>query len=109
MAKARELGLQGLQKLFVKRFFLLIKLADKVVQTKASASVRMLIVDVYASTIDAVTMLDNAIYEFPMKHRELFKPKITAGFKSLCRDNQGVTTWLFGDELSQNIQHIAHT
>ena len=57
VAKARELGLQGLQKLFVKRFFLLINLADKVVQAKASASVRMLIADVYASTIDAVTML----------------------------------------------------
>ena len=84
----RELGLQSLQKLFVKSFLALISLADKVVRTKSSASGSIPIADVhvYASTIDVVTLLGNAIYELSMKRRELLKPEIAAGFKLLCRD-----------------------
>ena len=107
MAKARELGLQSLQNLFVKSLFPMIKLANVVVQAKASGSDSIPVADIYACAIDAVTLLGNSMYEFSMKRRELLKPEIAAGFKSLCRDNQGVTTWLFGDELSQNIRNIA--
>lgn len=77
------------------------------VQAKASASGSIPVADIYASTIDAVTLLGNAVCEFSMKRKELLKFEIAAGFKSLCLDNQGVTSWLFGDELSQNIRYIA--
>ena len=77
------------------------------VRAKSSASGSIPIADVYASTIDVVTLLGNAIYELSMKRRELLKPEIAAGFKFLCRDNQSLTTRLVGDELSQNIRNIA--
>ena len=34
-----------------------------------------------------------------MKRREILKPEVAGRYKSLCRDSQPITTWLFGDEL----------
>lgn len=53
--------------------------------------------------------MGNAVYEFSMKRRELHKPEVAVGFKSLCQDNQPMTTWLFGDELPQSIRNISET
>jgi hypothetical protein len=54
-----------------------------------------------------MTLLGNALYEFSMKRRGILKPEVPAAFKSLCRDSQPITTWLFGDELPQSIRDIA--
>ena len=75
--------------------------------TKLSGWLRHCIADVYPSAIGTVTLLGNALYEFSMKRREILKPEVAAGFKSLCRDSQPITTWLFGDELPQSIRDIA--
>ena len=42
-----------------------------------------------------------------MKRREILKPEVTGRYKSLCRDSQPITTWLFGDELPKSIRDIA--
>ena len=43
-----------------------------------------------------------------MKRCEILKPEVAAGFKSLCRDSQPITTWsLFGDELPKSIRENA--
>ena len=47
----------------------MIILANVVVQAKASGS------DIYASAIDALTLLGNSMYEFSMKPRELLNLK----------------------------------
>ena len=46
-------------------------------------------------------LLGNALYEFSMK------PEVAGRYKSLCRDIQPITTWLFGDELPKSIRDIA--
>jgi hypothetical protein len=51
--------------------------------------------------------LGNALYEFSMKRREILKPEVGGRYKSLCRDSQPITTWLFGDELPKSIRDIA--
>jgi hypothetical protein len=51
--------------------------------------------------------LGNALYDFSMKRREILKPEVTGRYKSLCRDSQPITTWLFGDELPKSIRDIA--
>ena len=83
-AKGRELGLQSLQKL----------------QSKSVGAESIPLVDVYHSAI-------NALYKFSMKCHELLKPEVAEGFKSLCRESQPITTWLFGDELPKSIRDIA--
>ena len=70
-AKGRELGLQSLQKLFVKSFYPRTQLAGKLVLAISSGSESIPIGDIYPSAIDAVTLLGNALYEFSMKRREL--------------------------------------
>ena len=52
-------------------------------------------------------LLGNALYEFTMKRREILKPEVAGRYKSLCRDSQPITTWLFGDELPKCIRDIA--
>jgi hypothetical protein len=42
-----------------------------------------------------------------VKRREILKPEVAADFKSLCRDSQLFTTWLFGDELPKCIRENA--
>jgi hypothetical protein len=44
-----------------------------------------------------------------MKRREILKPEVGGRYKSLCRDSQPITTWLFGDayELPKSIRDIA--
>jgi hypothetical protein len=42
-----------------------------------------------------------------MKRREILKPEVACRCKSLCRDSQPITTWLFGDELPKSIRDIA--
>jgi hypothetical protein len=42
-----------------------------------------------------------------VKRREILKPEVAAGFKSLCRDSQPITTWLFGDEFPKSIRENA--
>ena len=42
-----------------------------------------------------------------MKRREILKPEVAGRYKSLCRDSQPITTWLFGDELPKSIRNIA--
>jgi hypothetical protein len=42
-----------------------------------------------------------------MKRREILKPEVAGRYKSLCRDSQPITTWLFGDELPKSIRDIA--
>ena len=49
----------------------------------------------------------NALFEFSMKRREILKPEVAGRYKSLCRDSQPITTWLFGDELPKSIRDIA--
>jgi hypothetical protein len=53
--------------------------------------------------------LGNAFYEFSMKRREILKPEVGGRYKSLCRDSQPITTWLFGNayELPKSIRDIA--
>ena len=62
--------------------------------------------DAYDLAIDALTLLENSAFEFSMKRREMLKSDVAAGFKSLCRDSQPITTMLFGDELPQNIREL---
>jgi hypothetical protein len=52
-------------------------------------------------------LLGNALYEISMKRREILKPEVAGRYKSLCRDSQPITTWLFGDELPKSIRDIA--
>jgi hypothetical protein len=52
-------------------------------------------------------LLGNALYEFSMKRREILNPEVAVRYKSLCRDNQPITTWLFVDELLKSIRDIA--
>jgi hypothetical protein len=54
--KGRELGLQSLQKLFVKIFYPLARMANKLVQAKSIISESIPIADVYPSAIDVVTL-----------------------------------------------------
>ena len=67
-------------------------MANKLVLAKSTSSESIPIGDIYPSAIDAVTLLGNALYEFSMKRRELLKPEVAAGFQSLCRENQPITT-----------------
>ena len=52
-------------------------------------------------------VMAHALYEFSMKCREILKPEVDGRYKSLCRDSQPITTWLFGDELPKSIRDIA--
>ena len=105
--RGQQLGLPNLQPLFVKSFNPLLSLANNVVQARSNKAETIPIADLHAPAVDTVTLLGNAVHEFSMKRREFLKPEVADGFKSLCRENQSVTTWLFGDELPQSIQNIA--
>ena len=59
------------------------------------------------SRLDMALLLGNALYEFSMKRREILKPEVAGRYKSLCRDSQPITTWLFGDELPKSIRDIS--
>ena len=59
------------------------------------------------SRLVTALLLGNALYEFSMKRREILKPEVAGRYKSLCRDSQPITTWLFGDELPKSIRDIA--
>ena len=103
----RDIGLQQLQKSFVKSCYPIINLANTAVLAKRTGSEQMATEDIYRSLIDAVTLLGNALYDFSMKRRELLKTEVAVGYKSLCRDNQPVSSLLFGDELPQSIRDIS--
>ena len=60
-AKGRELGLQSLQKLFVKSFYPLTQLANTLVLAKSTGFESIPIGDIYLSAIHAVTLLGNAV------------------------------------------------
>ena len=60
-AKGRELGLQSLQKLFVKSFYPLTQLTNTLVLAKSTGSESIPIGDIYLSAIHAVTLLGNAV------------------------------------------------
>jgi hypothetical protein len=59
------------------------------------------------SRLVTALLLGNALYDFSMKRREILKPEFAGRYKSLCRDSQPITTWLFGDELPKSIRNIA--
>jgi hypothetical protein len=59
------------------------------------------------SRLVTALLLGNALFEFSMKRREILKPEVAGRYKSLCRDSQPITTWLFGDELPKSIWDIA--
>ena len=65
-AKGEELGLQSLQKLFLKSFYPFSRLENKLVQAKSISSESIPIADVYPTAIDTVTLFGNALYEFLM-------------------------------------------
>jgi hypothetical protein len=67
-AKGRELELQSLQKLFVKSFYPLARMANKLVQAKSINSESIPIADVYPSAIDAVTLLERTLLERPSRN-----------------------------------------
>ena len=105
----RDIGLQQLQKSFVKSCYPIINPANTAVLAKCTGSEQMATEVIYRPLIDAVTLLGNALYDFSMKRRELLKTQVAVGYKSLCRDNQPVSSLLFGDELSQtSIRDIPH-
>ena len=102
----RDIGSQQLQKSFVKSCYPIIHLANSAVLANCTESEQMATEVIYRPLIDAVTLLGNALYDISMKRRELLKTEVAVGYKSLCRDNQPVSS-LFGDELSQSIRDVS--
>ncbi len=84
-ARMRDIGLQNLQKSFVKACYPIIKLENTAVLPKTKGSDQIPTEDIYKSLVDVVTLLGNALYDFSMKWRELLKTEVAAGYKSVPR------------------------
>ena len=85
----------------------MVQLASKVVDAKKRKEDSISLNDVYDLTVDALTLLDNSVYEFSMERREMLKSEVAPAYKSLCQESQPITTMLFGDELPQSIRNIS--
>ena len=84
----------------------MVQLASKVVDRKKRKEASISLNDVYGLTVVALTLLDNPVYEFSLKRREMLKSKVAPAYKSLCHESQPITT-LLHDELPQSIRNIS--
>ena len=56
---------------------------------------------------DALSFVGHAGYQTSLKRRYLLKPEFSKGFQLLCATSTLVTTQLFGDDLSKNVDDIS--
>ena len=61
----------------------MVQLASKVVDAKKSKEDFISLNDVYDLTVDAFNLLENSLYEFSMKRRELLKSEVAPAY-NLC-------------------------
>ena len=63
--------------------------------------------DLLGTLSDALSFVGHAGYQVSLKRRYLLKPELSKGFQSLCAVSTPVTTQLFGDDLSKNVDDIS--
>ena len=56
---------------------------------------------------NALTCLGYASYQASMRRREFLKPELSKNFRSLCSSSSPLTKYLFGDDLSKQVDEIA--
>ena len=65
----------------------MVQLAHRVVESKKKKADVVPLSDVYDLSVDALTLLRNAVYEFSMKRREMLKSEVAPSCKSLCHES----------------------
>ena len=103
--RSKDIKLQRIQHNLVKGTTVIVQLMNKTlaaVQNNVAVS-RSELLDGFS---DAISLLTSANYEINTRRKELWKPEVDLTYKSLCTANKPVTTFLFGDNLSQKVKEM---
>ena len=98
--------MQEVHKAIVKTGQVLVSLAEDVLQAKKRSDT-LNPQDILGPLSDALSFVGHAGYQTSLKRRYLLKPELSKGFQSLCATSTLVTTQLFGDDLSKNVDDIS--
>ena len=105
-ARSGDLAMQEVQKAILKTGQALVSLAEDVLQAKKRQGT-LNPEDLLETLSDALSFVGHAGYQVSLKRRYLLKPELSKGFQSLCAVSTPVTTQLFGDDLSKNVDDIS--
>lgn len=105
-ARSSDLAMQDVQKAILKTGQVLVSLADNILQAKKRQDT-LNPQDLLGPLSDALSFVGHAGYQTSLKRRYLLKPGLNKGFQSLCAISTPVTTQLFGDDLSKNVDDIS--
>ena len=105
-AKSRDLAMQDVQKCMLKSARPLI---EAIQMTKVSRKNKTPIDSklLLECLRNALTCLGNASYQASMRRREFLKPELRKNFPPLCSSSLPLTKYLFGDDLSKQVDEIA--
>ncbi|XP_071947008.1 uncharacterized protein [Antedon mediterranea] len=92
--RTNDVGLQKVQALFVNSMYALLQACHK-----ASG-------DLKTTLTHALVIALTANREFNLKRREMLKPDLNAGFVALCGVTTPITTELFGDDVTKQIDDL---
>jgi len=100
-----DLGMQEIQKMIVKTGQVLTTITDKVLLAKKQKE-DIKPQELITPLSDALSFAGHARFLTSLKRRVLLKTQLSKKFQSLCSSSTPVTDWLFGDDLSKNVDDI---
>ena len=105
-AKSRDLAMQDVQKCMLNSARPLI---EAIQMTKVSRKNKPPVDSklLLECLRNALTCLGYASYQASMRRREFLKPDLSKNFRSLCSSSSPLTRYLFGDDLSKQVDEIA--
>lgn len=102
--KSRDLSIQKIQNVNVKAMIALTTLLNEMIVGKSGLDKENLM----AKLTDALALMGMNSMQVNTLRRDLIKPEIKTEFKAICSKGEPSSTFLFGEDVSQQIRDIAN-